>query len=164
MYTSYPFKRASYSFNSLLQAEELQEHRLNNGRDVTNTLSKVSDELVRVAVDHLGVLRALVNTGASLVRSVGNAKDSRPLLELLITTLRADERIGETVGNQEARALASVSRVRIGDEGCPLFGSVSKTLGAGLVGTKGSGVTLGSSEACEGSTRVGSTGLKDLGV
>jgi hypothetical protein len=124
------------------ETEELQKHRLNNRRNVSNTLSKVSNKLVAITIDHLGVLRSLINLATSLVRRVRNAQHRRPLLKLFVSSLRAHKRISKTMGDQEAWALASVSRVRVRDEASPLLGSVRETLSTGLVGAEGSWVAL----------------------
>jgi hypothetical protein len=109
------------------EAEELEKHRLDHRRNVANALSEVTNKLVAITVDHFGILRSLVHLATSLVGSVGDAKYSRPLLELLVATLGANKSISKSMSNQEAWTLASVSRVCIINEGFPLSRCMLKT-------------------------------------
>lgn len=131
---------------------------------MANALAKVAHQLVVIAVYQLSVLRALFNCSSSKILRVCDTQYSRPLLKLLISSLRANKAISQTVRNQESRTLSSVSGIRVLHERAPLVGSVSKSLSTGLVGTERRGVALGSSEARERDARVRSTGLEDIGV
>jgi len=55
-----------------------------------DALAHVSDQLLAVAVDHLGVLGALGDSASGVVLGVGDAEDGGPLLELLVRALRPD--------------------------------------------------------------------------
>jgi hypothetical protein len=124
------------------EPKELEQYRLNHRRDMPNTLSKVADQLVAVSIDHLGVLRSLINLAARLICSIRNTQHSTPLLKLLIPSLRTDQRVSKTMRNQEPRALARVSRVRVLDETRPLVRRVCQALRTRLVGAKGRGIAL----------------------
>ena len=141
-------------------SEEGKELNLVDGGNMADTGSHIANELGAVAVDHLSVLSRRV---AGDVLGKLDIEDVGPLLKSLISASGAHERVGETVGNEHASALASVARVRVLDEVAPLLRSVGETLGTGLVGRHG-GRAGGTREAGMGGTGVRSTGLEDIGI
>jgi hypothetical protein len=146
------------------ETKELQKYRHNRGRNVTDSLPKVAHQLVVTAVNMLSVRRALWYGTSGDILGVGNVEHGRPLLELLVAGLGTNKRVGETVGNQKAGALASVAGVGVVHVVGPLGGSVGELLSAGLVGTERRGVGLGAGEARKGGSRVGGASLEHVGV
>ncbi len=101
---------------------------------MSDSVAEVPHQVGAVAIDHLGVLRALGDRAPRDVVGVGEVEHGRPLLELLVPALRPDERVGQAVDDLHAGPLARVARVGIAHELGPFLGRMLQAAGARLVG------------------------------
>lgn len=129
-----------------------------------NSLAEVSYQLRAVAVNHFSVLRALGNRASRVVLSIGDAQHGRPLLELLISALRPDKRVGQAMYNLHARTLALIPGIGIVHELSPLFWSVLHALSASLIIAERRRGCLRAGEAGKCSAGIGGSSLENVGI
>jgi len=131
---------------------------------VTDALAKVSDQLRAVAIVDLGVLRAHGHGATRDVVGVGQAQHGRPLFELLVATLRADQGVAQAVDDLHARALAGIAGIGVAHVVGPPLGRVLQALRARLVGPHGCRRGVAAGEAGKGRARVSRASIEDVRV
>jgi hypothetical protein len=123
-------KLTSFQFDLRNETEKSEHYLLIDGRDVADSIAKVSDQFRSIAIYDLSVRRRRHTRD---VLGVCYTQYLGPLLERLIGALRAHQGVRIPMENLHTWTLACVARVRIVYEIRPLIRSVRKTLRTGLV-------------------------------